>query len=341
MATKSNNISNQSRNMRLLCLRKIFMEETDAEHGITMPEILRHLRAYSIEADRRTIYEDIRVLQDYEKMDIEHAPGDHLYRLRSREFSVAELKLIIDSMASSKVLAPETTQELTDKLANLCSKHEREFLKKKVFLDGRIKSENKKIPLYIKTLNEGIIKQRWVAFRYFRYNINKKKEYYYGGKHRRVRPAALLIINDVYYLLGYDKRDKRKLFRVDRMSHVDIHSERFQELPEKIDSKVAQLAFSTTDPYWTHKAETLRVKLRVHQRAVDRVLDKFGFAIQMIPEDEYFFTTTVSVEPTNDFFGWLFAMDSSAEIIEPESLRTSVRFKVSMLDWRYRKKDKK
>lgn len=136
-------------------------------------------------------------------MNIEHGEGERLYRLKSRAFSVAELKLIVDSMASSKVLAPETTKELTDKLANLCSKHEREYLKKRVFLDSRIKSENKRIPLYIKTLNEGIIKQRWVAFRYFRYDLNKKKFYYFGGKHRRVRPAALLIINDVYYLLAY------------------------------------------------------------------------------------------------------------------------------------------
>lgn len=323
-------MANQSRNRRLLCLKKIFEEETDAEHSISMPEILRHLRAYGVDADRRTVYEDIRVLQELEKMNIEHGEGERLYRLKSRAFSVAELKLIVDSMASSKVLAPETTKELTDKLANLCSKHEREYLKKKVFLDSRIKSENKRIPLYIKTLNEGIIKQRWVAFRYFRYDINKKKIYYFGGKHRRVRPGALLIINDVYYLLGYDKRDKRKLFRVDRMSHVDIHSEGFKALPEKLDNKVAQLAFSTSDPYWTHKAELTRVKLRFNIRAVDKVLDKFGFAIQMIPDGEYNFITTVEVEPTNDFFGWLFGVDTSAEILEPSLVRNSMSFKLMM-----------
>ena len=49
-------MANQSRNRRLLCLKKIFEEETDIEHGITMAEILRHLRAYDIESDRRTIY---------------------------------------------------------------------------------------------------------------------------------------------------------------------------------------------------------------------------------------------------------------------------------------------
>lgn len=278
MATNDNKISHQSRNLRLLCLRKIFLEETDAEHSITMPEILQYLRAYSIDADRRTIYEDIRVLQDYGKMDIEHEPGDHLYKLKSREFTVSELKLIVDSMASSKVLTPELTEDLTNKLAKLCSKHERDFLKKKIFLDGRVKSENKKVPSYIKVLNEGIIRQRWVAFRYYRYDVNKKKVYYYGGKHRRVRPAALLINNEAYYLLGYDRRDRRKLYRIDRMSHVSMHAERFQDLPEKLDAKMVQLSFSASNPFLWQRDIT-RIKIRFHNTKVDQVLDRFGFAI--------------------------------------------------------------
>lgn len=337
MANKSGGISNQSRNMRLLRLRKIFMEETDAEHGITMPEILRHLRAYSIEADRRTIYEDIRVLQESEKMDIEHEPGDHLYRLRSREFSVAELKLIVDSMASSKVLTPELTEELTGKLAMLCSKHERDYLKKKVFLDGRVKSQNKKIPSYIKVLNDGIIRQRWVAFRYFKYDRDKKKVYYYGGKNRRVRPAAMVMINDLYYLLGYDKRDRRKLYRIDRMSHVVVHAERFESLPEKVDNKMAQLAFSTGNPFLTRRSEVTRVKIRFSDSVVDNVLDKFGFAVRMVPEDGSHFTVTTDLEPTTEFLAWIFSLGSAAEILEPRTVRTSMSFKLMMENWKYDK----
>jgi len=334
-------MANQSRNRRLLCLKKIFEEETDAEHSISMPEILRHLRAFDIDADRRTVYEDIRVLQDLEKMNIEHGEGERLYRLKSRAFSVAELKLIVDSMASSKVLAPETTKELTDKLANLCSKHEREYLKKRVFLDSRIKSENKRIPLYIKTLNEGIIKQRWVAFRYFRYDLNKKKFYYFGGKHRRVRPAALLIINDVYYLLAYDKRDHRKLFRVDRMSHVDIHSEGFQYLPEQLKPQLSRLAFTSDNPYTTHPVKAEPVTLRFRNDCVDEVLDKFGFAVQLVPDGSYYFTTTVTVEPTPEFYGWIFSLGHAVEIIGPDSVRSAMHSKAWSQEYRYRDKKKR
>lgn len=330
-------MANESRNKRLLCLKKIFEEETDSEHGLSMPDILRHLRAYGVEADRRTIYEDIRVLQDLEKMDIEHGAGERIYKLKSRTFSVAELKLIVDSMASSKVLAPETTKALTDKLAQLCSKHEREYLKKKVFLDGRIKSENKKVPLYIQTLNEGIIKQRWVAFRYFRYDLNKKKSYYFGGKHRRVRPSALLIINDIYYLLAYDKRDHRKLFRVDRMSHVDLHSEGFHSLPEVL-PQLSRLAFASNNPYTTHPVKAVAVTLRFRNHCVDEVLDKFGFAAKLLPDGAYYFTTTVTVEPTPEFLGWVFSLGHAVEVIGPDTVRAQIRSRARSQEHLYRDK---
>ena len=327
MATKSGDINNQSRNRRLLALKEIFEEHTDAEHGITMAEIRKHLSAYSVEADRRTIYEDIDLLRHLAKMDIEHGSGERFYKLRSRLFSVAELKLIVDSMASSKVLTPELTQELTAKLATLCSKHERDYLKKKIFLDGRVKSQNKKIPSYIKILNEGIIRQRWVAFRYYKYDINKKKVYYYGGKHRRVRPAALVINNDEYYLLGYDKRDRRKLYRIDRMSHVSMHTERYQELPEKLDGKMPQLSFSAGNPF-LRQEEITRVKMRFRRHDVDKVLDRFGFNIQMVPDGDWCFTTTVAVEPTSEFYGWLLA--TGGEVLEPSLVQTSMRLKLMM-----------
>ena len=204
-------------------------------------------------------------------------------------------------------------------------------------MHGRVKSQNKKIPSYIKVLNDGIIRQRWVAFRYFSYDRDKKKVYYYGGKNRRVRPAAMVTINDLYYLLGYDKRDRRKLYRIDRMSHVVIQAERFESLPEKVDNKMAQLSFSTGNPFLTRRSEVTRVKIRFTNSAVGHVLDKFGFAVRMVPEDESHFTVTTDLEPTTEFLAWIFSLGSAAEILEPRLVRTSMSFKLMMENWKYNK----
>ena len=52
---------NQSRNIRLLALKEIFEEDTDAEHSITMKQILNRLLDYGVTAERRTVYEDIHI----------------------------------------------------------------------------------------------------------------------------------------------------------------------------------------------------------------------------------------------------------------------------------------
>lgn len=97
------------------------------------------------------------------------------------------------------------------------------------------------------------------------------------------------------------------------------------------------MAFSVKDPYWTHKVEIEPVKLRFHISVVDEVLDKFGFAIQMIPDGEHHFITTVSLEPTHDFYGWLFSFGRNAEILEPSIIRTSMYYKLRDAIYRYDK----
>ena len=145
--------------------------------------------------------------------------------------------------------------------------------------------------------------------------------------HRRVRPAALLIINDVYYLLAYDKRDHRKLFRVDRMSHVDLHTERFQYLPERLTPQLSRLAFASDNPYYTHPEEAIPITMRFHRDLVDDVLDKFGFAIHLLKDGDNHFTTTVTTEPTPEFLGWVFSLGVYAEILGPDSVRRKMYYR--------------
>lgn len=45
--------------LKMLYLIKIFFEESDDNHYLTMPEIISKLAAYGVNADRKTIYQDI------------------------------------------------------------------------------------------------------------------------------------------------------------------------------------------------------------------------------------------------------------------------------------------
>lgn len=49
--------------LKLVYLIKIMMEQTDDDHGFTMPEIIETLAAYEVTAERKSIYSDFETLR--------------------------------------------------------------------------------------------------------------------------------------------------------------------------------------------------------------------------------------------------------------------------------------
>ena len=50
--------------LKLLLLQKMLVEETDADHGLTMADILERLAAEGVSAERKGIYRDLDLLRD-------------------------------------------------------------------------------------------------------------------------------------------------------------------------------------------------------------------------------------------------------------------------------------
>ena len=81
------------------------MENTDENHKVTMADILRYLEGYEISAERKSIYADIEAIRDL-GIDVvgEKTGRDFYYYVVSRDFEVAELKLLVDAIQSSKFI---------------------------------------------------------------------------------------------------------------------------------------------------------------------------------------------------------------------------------------------
>ena len=81
--------SNQK--LKMLYLVKIFMEETDDDHGLTMPQLISKLKAYGVNADRKTIYMDLEELKVF-GIDIitEQAGRKWYYHVGARDFELPE-----------------------------------------------------------------------------------------------------------------------------------------------------------------------------------------------------------------------------------------------------------
>ena len=115
----------ESQKLKMLYLEKIFSEETDDQHGLTMPEIIAELSACGVNADRKTLYMDFEELRHFGLDIIAEKDGRNTYyQLASRTFELPELKLLVDSVQSSKFITDRKSGELIKKLETLASKHE-------------------------------------------------------------------------------------------------------------------------------------------------------------------------------------------------------------------------
>ncbi len=112
--------------LKLLYLADIFRLETDEDHALSVYELIKELANYGITVSRQTLYEDVELLKDY-GMDIhtnkQSGSAPTLYNLASRDFSFAELKLLVDTIHSSKSILPPKNKELITKLSGLTSKY--------------------------------------------------------------------------------------------------------------------------------------------------------------------------------------------------------------------------
>ena len=133
--------SNQK--LKILYLAKILLDNTDANHDITLQEIIDKLSANNVTAERKSLYDDIARLDEFGiKIKKTQYGKTYHYQVVKRDFELAELKLLVDSVAAAKFITEEKSNELIKKIEHLTSKHNATMLQRQVYVAGRVKSMN-------------------------------------------------------------------------------------------------------------------------------------------------------------------------------------------------------
>lgn len=297
---------------KLLLLLEYFQRETDEQHPVTVPELIQMLEQNGIAAERKSIYDDISTLQN-RGWDILSERGRGYY-LASREFELAELKLLVDAVQSSKFISAAKSRSLISKLETLCSRHEAGALQRQVYVTGRPKTMNEAVLYSIDAIHDAISHNRQLSFRYFDYNRNKEPVFRHDGKVYTVSPAGLLRSDEFYYLVALEAGQLRH-YRVDRMSSPKVLEQPREEGCAKVDlTQHAQAHFGMF-------SGTLRtVRLRCPNHFSHTMLDRFGMDSMLIPDGPDHFTISAEVAVSDQFFGWLFAL-AEVELVAPEDVR--------------------
>ena len=203
--------------LRPLYLAKILYERTDEDHYLTTMQLAQILEEeYGIPAHRQTIKTDIELLQQF-GMDIQEVKStQNRYNLISRQFEIAELKLLIDAVQSSKFISKERSEQMVSKIVTLAGQHKAEELKRNASVEGRVKSENRQDLLIVDAINEAINIGMKISFYYSELNGKKKEVLRNDVKLYTVSPFDLIWDGDYYYLTGYcDEREFVRTYRVD------------------------------------------------------------------------------------------------------------------------------
>lgn len=303
--------------LKLLYLIKILMEETDEDHAISTQELINRLNNLGIHSERKSIYDDISCLQQfgYDIMQLQSRQGGGYY-LAGREFELAELKLLVDAVQSSRFITRKKSRELIGKLEKLASHHDAGKLQRQVYVVGRIKTENESIYYCIDALHRAIQENSQIMFRYLDWNESKELVPRKNGQYYQVSPWALIWREENYYLMAWDDAAEiMKHYRVDKMADVRQLDERRlgQEIFEKLDLAVYA---DKTFGMFGGKEETIHLEFDKQLTGV--VLDRFGRDIPLRKEKEELLHARVHVVISDQFYGWLAGLGEQIRIVSPQ-----------------------
>ncbi|MBE5924691.1 MAG: WYL domain-containing protein [Lachnospiraceae bacterium] len=305
--------------LKLYYLSKIMLQKTDDEHMITMPEIKKELEAYGVTADRKSIYDDLETLEKFGIEVIGEKVGrNYYYYVGSKQFEIAELKLLVDAIQSSKFITEKKSNELISKLTGMASEYEATQMKRQVVVHGRVKTMNESIYYFVDDVHRAIAENRQISFEYMKWNLQKKME------RRReesyvVSPWAMTWDDENYYLIAYDEEaDCIKHFRVDKIKSVQVLKEKRvgrDKFKEFNLAKYAKMNFGMFG------GEPVTVKIAFEDEMVGVFIDRFGKDISIRPSKKKGWSEiNVDVSMSDQFLGWIFALGPQVKLLGPKDV---------------------
>lgn len=170
---------------------------------------------------------------------------------------------------------------------------------------------NNNIQPYLEIIKAALQKNKLLSFEYIAHHGNKTA--------RTVEPYQLVLKSSHWYLQGYcHKRNDFRLFKLSRMSNLQIQVETF--IPRDYKKPTLELAGIL---------ETMqtRIKIRIHNSIMDRVLDYCTYEDFLPDGGEYYIVSFPFIE--NEYwYNILFSFGDKCECIEPLYIRAEIKRRI-------------
>lgn len=305
--------------LKILYIARLLFDLSDEEHPMTAQELIDRLAQNGISAERKSIYADIDALIGY-GMDIIRIEGRNGgYYMASRQFELAELKLLVDSVQASRFITGKKSRELISKLETLTSHANAKKLQRQVVVTNRNKAVNESIYYSVDQIYAAMNADLKIRFQYFSWTPEKRIRLRKNGAFYEVSPWFLTWEDENYYLIAYDEQAAvMKHYRVDKMQKLSAGSSRRtgQEVAEDFD--IAAYAKKT---FGMFAGEEQTVVLLCRPELTGVLLDRFGMDVLMRTEKDGSVRVRAKVAVSPQFFGWLSGLGTGICIESPREIR--------------------
>ena len=213
----------KDKRIRLLKIWEILRQETDEENPMGTETLRKKIAEFGFHCDRRTLYDDIRVLNEFGYEILCRRSSSNEYYVVERTFDIPEVQILMDAVQAASFVTNKKTDQLVDKIAQLAGSQRGDVLKKNIVQFHTPKSTNEGIYYVVDEITNAIENQRQIEFYYFGYDTNHNRVYRKDKKRYTVNPLATVFCDDEYYLMCYDdKHGNIGHYRIDRMDSVKM-----------------------------------------------------------------------------------------------------------------------
>ena len=93
-----------SRKIKLLIIWDILSQHTDENNPMPTPVLIEKLAEYGIDVDRKILYSDIKLLNDFGYEVMCRRSSSNEYYVADRKFNMSELHILMDAVRAAGLL---------------------------------------------------------------------------------------------------------------------------------------------------------------------------------------------------------------------------------------------
>jgi predicted DNA-binding transcriptional regulator YafY len=301
--------------------------------------------AEELECNPRTVYRDLAALQTAGfPIYNERMEGKHLWSLLDTvkhqipiPFSLPELMALYFSSDMMKVFRGtvfyDSLESLLQKVKTTLPPESKKFIKnveQTLHLALKPYKQYAKFKEIINRVNDAAINSKSLEIVY--YTMSRKKE-----STRKVDPYKIWFFNGTFYLIGFcHVRNEVRIFAMDRIKMLHLTKDTF-EIPED---------FSLEDfigpSFGVFQGEPVHIKAWFSPDVAGYIKEKVWHESQEIhPQEDGSIIFVAEVAGTDEVKFWIMSWGSHALVLEPESLKSTIKKEAELMAGKYAKGSEK